>query len=41
VEPYASVLQYVVIAVVVAVIAYGLVRRIRSRAKNTASDNRN
>ncbi|MBS9373037.1 DedA family protein [Rhodococcus sp. B50] len=41
VEPYASVLQYVVITVVVAVIGYGLVRRIRSRSKDTASDNRN
>jgi len=29
VEPYAEVLQYVVIAVVVGVVAYGLVRRIR------------
>ncbi|UGQ57087.1 DedA family protein [Rhodococcus pyridinivorans] len=41
VEPYASALQYVVIAVVVAVIGYGLVRRIRSRSKDTASHNRN
>ncbi|EHK82780.1 DedA family protein [Rhodococcus pyridinivorans] len=41
VEPYASALQYVVIAVVVAVIGYGLVKRIRSRSKDTASDNRN
>ncbi|UPW04002.1 DedA family protein [Rhodococcus pyridinivorans] len=41
VEPYAEALQYVVIAVVVAVIGYGLVRRIRSRSKDTASDNRN
>ncbi len=41
VEPYASALQYVVIAVVVAVISYGIVRRIRSRSKDTASHNRN
>ncbi|MCD2117776.1 MULTISPECIES: DedA family protein [Rhodococcus] len=41
VEPYASALQYVVIAVVVAVIGYGIVRRIRSRSKDTASHNRN
>ncbi|QXF80853.1 DedA family protein [Rhodococcus pyridinivorans] len=41
VEPYAEALQYVVIAVVVAVIGYGLVRRIRSRSKDTASHNRN
>ncbi|SUE13319.1 hypothetical membrane protein [Rhodococcus gordoniae] len=40
VEPYASALQYVVIAVVVAVLGYGIVRRIRSRSKDTASDNR-
>ncbi|MFX1759587.1 DedA family protein [Rhodococcus sp. As11] len=41
VEPYASALQYVVIAVVVAVLGYGIVRRIRSRSEDTASDNRN
>ncbi|UTT49926.1 MULTISPECIES: DedA family protein [Rhodococcus] len=40
VEPYASALQYVVIAVVVAVLGYGIVRRIRSRSEDTASDNR-
>ncbi len=33
VEPYAEVMQYVVIAGVVGVIAYGLVRRIRSRRR--------
>ncbi|MEU5843072.1 DedA family protein [Rhodococcus sp. NPDC047139] len=33
VEPYAEVLQYVVLAVVVGVIGYGLVRRIRSRVR--------
>ncbi|AHD23448.1 DedA family protein [Rhodococcus pyridinivorans] len=40
VEPYASVLQYVVIAVVVAVIGYALVKRIRSRSKDSASESR-
>lgn len=40
IEPYASALQYVVIAVVVAVLGYGIVRRIRSRSEDTASDNR-
>lgn len=33
VEPYAQVLQYVVIAVVVAVVGYGLAKRIRARRR--------
>lgn len=38
VEPYAEVLQYVVIAVVVLVVAYGVQRRVRSRRTQNSSD---